>query len=227
MGVGNKLKEMVKNGNGFLTFILWCYNHLPFNNRFKIGRNKLVIKAAFLKQCKIEVVNGRNNKIFIDKGCRLTKCHIVIQGSNNIVTLSEFVTANNAEFYIEDNGNCIVCKRHINFAGKIHLACTEGKNITIGEDCLFSSNIVIRTGDSHSVVDNYGNRINFAKDVKIGNHVWVGHKVLINKGVEISDNSIIGTGAVVTKAFTQSNVCIAGNPAKIVKDNISWVNERI
>jgi acetyltransferase-like isoleucine patch superfamily enzyme len=47
------------------------------------------------------------------------------------------------------------------------------------------------------------------------------------KGSFIKDNSIIATGSVVTKAFEESNVIIAGSPAKIVKENVSWVRERI
>ena len=226
MPLGSRLKEMAKNENKILKFILWTYNHMPFNNKFRLHKNKLKINVAFLKHCNFRVY-GNNNVIEIGKGCRLTNCNFNISGNNNIIKLPEFVTASNAEFYIEDDNNKIICGKHINFAGKIHLACTEGKQIIIGDDCLFSSDIVIRTGDSHSVVDLNGNRINQAKDVKIDNHVWVGHRVLINKGVEIADNSIVGTGAVVTRAFDCASVCIAGNPAKIVKENVSWVNERI
>jgi acetyltransferase-like isoleucine patch superfamily enzyme len=72
-----------------------------------------------------------------------------------------------------------------------------------------------------------GNRINQAADVEVGNHVWIGYRVLINKGVVIPENTIIGTGAVVTKSFTEENTVIAGVPAKVVKRNVNWCKERL
>lgn len=113
------------------------------------------------------------------------------------------------------------------FAGKIHLAAIEGTRIEIGNDCLFSSEIVFRTGDSHSILDMDGNRINASKDIIVGNHVWVGHRALINKGVTIEDDSIIGTGAIVTRSFCEKNVVIAGVPAKIIKSNVNWDVKRL
>lgn len=35
-------------------------------------------------------------------------------------------------------------------------------------------------------------------------------------GVTLADNVIVGSGSVVTKSITESNVIIAGNPAKII-----------
>ena len=112
-------------------------------------------------------------------------------------------------------------------SGKTHLACIEGKNIVIGDDCMFSSDIILRTGDSHSVVDLQNNRINPSKSIEIGNHVWIGNKVTVNKGVFVPNNSIIGTGAVVTKTFENGNIIIAGNPAKIIKSDINWDRRRM
>lgn len=51
--------------------------------------------------------------------------------------------------------------------------------------------------------------------------------MIINKGVFIPKNNIIGTGAVVTKKFELTNTIIAGNPAKIIKEKINCCNERI
>ena len=92
---------------------------------------------------------------------------------------------------------------------------------------MFSSEIVFRTGDSHSIIDLSGIRINHAKDIIIGDHVWIGHRVLVNKGVVISNNSGVGTGSVVTKKFNDENIIIAGCPAKIVKNDINWLGKRI
>ena len=53
----------------------------------------------------------------------------------------------------------------------------------------------------------------------IGENVWVGSNVRIQKGVKIGDNAIIAANSVVTKDVPANSIA-AGNPAKIVKENI-------
>ena len=72
-----------------------------------------------------------------------------------------------------------------------------------------------------------GFRINRAADVEIGNHVWIGYRVLINKGSVIPDDTVVGTGAIVTKSFDEPNTVLAGVPAKVVKRNVNWCKERL
>jgi acetyltransferase-like isoleucine patch superfamily enzyme len=178
-----------------------------------------------LYKCKIKSY-GKNTIVF-HKGGILRNTTICIRGNNNVVEIGKDASINQGDIYIEDDNNCVVIGDQTNLCGKIHLACTEGRKIEIGNDCLCSSEIVLRTGDSHSVLDMSGNRINQAADVEVGNHVWIGYRVLINKGVVIPENTIIGTGAVVTKSFTEENTVIAGVPAKVVKRNVNWCKERL
>ncbi len=55
-----------------------------------------------------------------------------------------------------------------------------------------------------------------AQNVIINNNVWIGAGSSILKGVTIGENTIIGTGSVVTKSLP-ANVVAGGNPAKIIK----------
>lgn len=170
---------------------------------------------------------GQRNIIEIGEKCILRNCHIHIRGDDNHVYLAPSVHAANAEIWIEDNENHVRIGTGTNLCGKIHMACIEGTEIDIGENCLCSSDIVIRTGDSHSILNIQGKRINPSESVKIGNHVWVGHRVAIQKGSNIADNCIIGTSAVVTKEFASENTIIAGVPAKVIKTDINWDAIRI
>ena len=54
------------------------------------------------------------------------------------------------------------------------------------------------------------------KGAQIGNNVYIGPNVCIVGNVAIGDNVTIGAGSVVTKDIP-SNVTVAGNPAKIIK----------
>ena len=55
------------------------------------------------------------------------------------------------------------------------------------------------------------------KAITIGNNVWIGDKVAINKGVKIGNNVIIGANSVVTKDIP-NNVVAVGVPARILKN---------
>ena len=56
----------------------------------------------------------------------------------------------------------------------------------------------------------------YAKPITIGDNVWIGAGAIINPVVTKSKNSVIGSGAVVTKDVP-SNVFAAGNPCQIIK----------
>ncbi len=219
------LKSFAKKHPGVVSFLCRLYNALPFNNSIKGKKGNRVQVCGMLKNCKIRIL-GKNNVLEIRTGVRLKNCIFQIRGNNNHIVLDEGVYGNGMDVYAEDNGNRFYAGKNTSFCGKIHLACTEGTGITIGQDCLFSSDIVFRTGDSHSVTDLEGNRINPAKDIVFDDHIWVGHKVLVNKGVHIGKDNVIGTGAVVTKSISESNCVIAGVPAKVVKTGINWNGER-
>ena len=107
-------------------------------------------------------------------------------------------------------------------ANKINIFLLEdNSNVIIGKDCMFSSGISIFCSDTHSIIQN-NKLINEGKSINIGDHVWVGMDVKISKNTQILSNSVVGWGSIVTKKFNKENIIIAGNPAQIVKENISW-----
>jgi acetyltransferase-like isoleucine patch superfamily enzyme len=92
---------------------------------------------------------------------------------------------------------------------------------------LFSGGVHLRTGDSHSLVDLSGRRVNPSKDVEIGEHVWVGTKVTLLKGSAIAGHSVVAACSVVTKRFESQNCVVGGNPARVIRENVDWLVERI
>ncbi len=99
-----------------------------------------------------------------------------------------------------------------------------GKRVIVGDDCLFSEGISIRTSDHHSIIDlDDGSQLNHPADVVIGRHVWVSPEVKIMPGVRIGTGAIIGIGAVVTKDVPAAEMW-AGVPARCLRQNVSWVD---
>lgn len=220
-----KIKSFLKSHSKLLCFVFNILNVLPFNNKIKGKRHNKVIAKGLMRGCKI-TFRGKNNTVEILNGAFLKSCTLNISGNNNRIVFGEKTYAHFADLCTEDDNNRIIIGDNTDLCGKIHLAAIEGTMIEIGENCLFSSEIVFRTGDSHSILDMSGNRTNPSQDIQIGKHVWVGHRVLINKGVRIGENNIIGTGAIVTKSFSDTNTVIAGVPAKVVKTGVNWDGER-
>ena len=90
---------------------------------------------------------------------------------------------------------------------------------------MMSSNISIRTGDAHTVIDKKTGKLITPKDVTIANNVWVGLNATLLKNTYIPSNCIVGTNALVTEKFDKQYCAIGGNPAKIIKENVSWDRE--
>ena len=105
---------------------------------------------------------------------------------------------------------------------------SEGCDITVGERCMFSKEVTVRTTDAHSVLDlATGERVNKAKSIHIGNHIWLGAEVMVTKGVSLPDDCIVGARSICNRTITESHTVIAGIPAKVVKRGVTWDSKRI
>lgn len=196
-----------------------------YSNHLEGNRKNIEYNDAILKKTHIKFV-GNGNRIVIQPGARLTNCKFYIAGTDNTIIIGKDCRLTFAEFWTEESGNLIQIGDKATVSGKCHFAAIEGTKILVGEDCMFSSEIVVQTGDSHSIIQN-DCRVNPSKDIIFGSHVWVGQRVTILKGSVIPHSSIIGAGALVTREFTKNGCIIAGVPAKVLKENITWKRERI
>lgn len=176
-------------------------------------RNKIIVdkgnKLEFsenikLRNCKIKI-RGKNNSLYIEKNCNLNGVNIEIRGENCKISIGE---------------NTIIGKNTYISARERNIS------VSIGKDCMLSRNIKLMTSDGHSILLN-GKRVNLAKSILIGNKVWIADNVTILKGVNISDESVIGLNSTVIKSFEEKNIIIGGYPAKKLKENIEWKDEII
>lgn len=92
--------------------------------------------------------------------------------------------------------------------------------IRIGSDCDISDRVSIFCG-THIIDDSpLSKRIagkGIAKDITIGNGVWIGYGALILPGVSIGDFAVIAAGSVVHKSVP-SRTLVGGNPMKIIRN---------
>jgi len=222
-------KEGIKEDPLFMRIISMFYNNIFGRNRIRVKGtgNKIDIKPNVLLCNNKIVIKGDNNVIEIDNGTRLSNTHIYINGTGHYLKIGKKVMYRQGTLLLEDI-NCVIDIGDGTTIEDAYIAATEenGK-ILIGKDCMFGHNINIRNGDSHSIVDlKTGERLNFPKDVVIGDHVWLGTHSQILKGVKIGENSVVGISSVVTGEIPKNCVC-AGIPAQVIKENIKWTRERI
>ena len=225
------VKQFLKENTALLAKLFHMYSVLLGVNKIK-GKagNQLIAEGDFLKRCRIQI-NGTNNQIVVEDLARLQNCMIYIQGNGNQIHIGRSVSLNYAELWIEDNDNRLQIEDGSSADGKkqapVHMAVIEGTRIILGKDCMLSSGIEIRTGDSHSIVNNEGDRINPSKEIVVGNHVWIGTRAMLLKGSRIADDCIVGAGSMVTGSFDEAGCALAGNPAKVLRKDVSWKRERI
>lgn len=218
------IKTLIANHPKLTGFGFWIINHLPFNNSVRKRGNQ--VRGGLMTRCRIRI-QGKNNQIILGKGTWLQKCKLTVKGSNCRIVIGDDSVIRQGDLYIEDDGGQILVGSRTAIYGPSHFACIEGKTISVGDDGLISSNVTLRVGDSHSILDLEGKRINPSRDVQIASRVWIGNQVIILKGAQIPEDTVVATGAIVTKAFTQTGTVLGGNPAKIIKENIRWDKKRI
>jgi acetyltransferase-like isoleucine patch superfamily enzyme len=93
--------------------------------------------------------------------------------------------------------------------------------LEIGQDCSISWNCQFLDEDFHTI-EYPGRKENLSQGIFIGVRVWIGANVSLMKGTYIPNGCVIASNSVVKSKFEEENFLIAGNPAKIIKKNVSW-----
>lgn len=111
-----------------------------------------------------------------------------------------------------------------NFTVSGRTTIDTNKLIKFGSDCLLSWDILMMDSDYHKIKDLNDRIISQPKPIVIGNHVWIGCRNTILKGVHLNDNVIVAAGSLVTRSMNDGNCIIGGtgNELRVIKQNINW-----
>ncbi|MCC9166595.1 acyltransferase [Pontibacter harenae] len=93
--------------------------------------------------------------------------------------------------------------------------------LSIGKNCAISWNCQFLDEDFHQI-QYEEKKENNSLGISIGDSVWIGSNVSIFKGTVIPKGCVVASNTVVKNKFYEENVLIAGNPAKIIKRNVTW-----
>lgn len=153
-----------------------------------------------VRDCRVAIgksntFNGNLHTTFYYGGGRAPRESSVEIGDHNIV-----------------NGNLII-------VGGIQ----PGTAVSIGSENLFADNINLIGAVDH-LVYNVKTKEKYSDElgVSIKDRVWICRDALLLNGAHVNSNSIVGARSVVNKAFEDSNVLIAGIPARVTKRDVMW-----
>lgn len=195
----------------------------------------------FLYKHLISFLNRRAQKVFLSKvnyTGDINHLEILRQAHANVSRGSKSSDITIGDYFrffggsiVTQSGGKIKIGSHCQFGFNLLLGSVN--SITIGDYALFADNITIMDNNNHPVnpldrelmhntdykSDYRGWKYSASKPIVIGNNVWCGSNVRINKGVTIGDGAVIAACTVVTKDVPANSIC-AGNPGKIVKIDI-------
>lgn len=179
---------------------------------------RLLIHGISTLWCRIKMVLWG---IQFGKGCKFGGNMFFYRTPGSIIKLGDGCrfNSNNVFNFRGINHKCIlqtssdgsiIIGNRCGFSG---VSIVSSVNVTIGDDVLCGTNVMIGDRNDHEVQFPQWQ----PKPVNIGNNVWIGMNSVVMRGVTIGENTIIGANSVVTKDIPAN--CIAvGNPCKVIKE---------
>ena len=208
------IKSIIKN------VLAWVDNSVGNSS---IKNSTFYLKAVYKLRTHKAFISRKKNTI-IDIVGSLTLGSMYQRGFGRSTLL---LMSDSSELHVKGVFSCHYgCDIQIFEGGKLYLgsgfinADTKIRcrnKIVIGDGVAISHNILIIDCNGH----NLDGKEDVGKPIHIGNHVWIGSKCMILKGVTIGDNSVIAAGTIVTKDVPP-NVLYGGNPGRIIRENCTW-----
>lgn len=191
----------------------------------KIKYGGVINSKGRIRLSKIKI-SGRNNQLIVENGVRINKSNIIIKGEGNKVIIRKNCDLNNLTIMME-NKNGLIEIGEGTTCGKTMIVSLEPQDIKIGKNCMISYDVEIRNTDSHKILDLIEEKwINKGKNITLEDNIWLGTRVMILKGTKIGQGSVVGAGSICSKEYLKNSL-IVGNPAKIVKNNITWNRDEV
>lgn len=171
----------------------------------KLFHSRVIIDKKTIVFHRSSIINySKTGNIIIGKNCKIGCPSKYYHGGMPFYT-KIFNEGENSNIVI--NNNCRINGAYIH----------AERNITIGDNCVIAAGVHIIDSNGHVInsTDRTKGR-DKAKDIVIGENVWIGINSIILKGSHIGNNCVISAGSVVKGSFPDNSLII-GNPAIIAK----------
>ncbi len=216
-----------------LATIYFCFKMLPF-------RQAVRLPVVFYNR--VRFVNCRGNVSFLSDVVRFKMVQVGAHGSDMFSNLRTTIDLRGGVVFkgdgirigygsllrVEEGGVIEFAEGSIIGARNMVFCC---KSIRFDQNCLFSWDCQILDSDTHSLRDLTTGEINpKTQSIIIGKDCWIGNHVIINKGTVLPEGTIVSSMSLLNKdysAFINENSIIGGIPAKLLKEHIVRVNDKL
>ena len=144
---------------------------------FKDDKNNEVIFSGELSTGIDVRFHGGNNKLFLSDDCRVSELILNFDCDNAVCKIGR--TSGKFNIRMGQDANVSI-GNGVSTTSRVFISAAEGASVSLGDDCMLSVGVTIRSDDSHPIFDVHsGKRINISKNVAIGKHVWIGQEAAI------------------------------------------------
>ena len=208
----NKLKDLKKAGVHIIPMLL---NFIYWKLRFRV--NILAKQGTKIKGLsriiadRLEIATLYNGLLHGNE-----KTTIRVAKNGFFQTFQRCFIGQGCIIDVAENATLILDDNVINKNTQIHCSGI----ITIFQGTRISFDCLIMDTDFHEV--DYQGKKEKENKITICHNCLIGAKVTILKSTFIAPNCVVAAGSVVRGTFDKPNCLIAGNPARVIKENITW-----
>ena len=145
--------------------------------------------------------------------------YINIRNHGKLLVKNDFSLGQNVQIIVSANASLVFGGKEKSSGSGVtsDTKILVSEYIEIGADSIIAWDCCITDSDWHDIEG-----VTKTRPVYIGQHVWLAHGVSVLKGAKVADNSIVGAKSLVSSIYTQPAVLLAGSPAIIIKENVTW-----
>lgn len=166
-------------------------------------------------------VDGKDSVILIGANSKLHKTSIRINGKRSYVVIGPGCDLKGVELQVKGHDCLIIIGAGTTWESGAAI-CDSAESIVVGDDCMFSSGVILRVSDGHSIWQAGGSkRISTPKSVLIHPHVWLGNSTRVSKGAIVGMGTTVGQMSLVTGRLAPHSI-YGGVPARLLRSESEW-----
>lgn len=172
--------------------------------------------ADVLKATRVDILAAEGTVVLIAAGAQIKA--LSIRGEGHVLAVGAGAQLSGIVMYGARNLATIGANTMLSMSTIVR---GTDNRLHIGHGCVGVRG-TIRTSDDHTIFDaQSGDPINRARNVRIGDRVFLGRNVRVSKGADVGDGVVVAPDSVVTGKL-QPGGYYGGVPARLIKANVTW-----
>ena len=174
------------------------------------------------EQCSI--TSGKHSELMIGVECVVENYASVASSEHSNMTLGNRVHLGARNIMEASERGVLFLGEKTTIGENGWFSATAGGEIHLGNDNMLSLFIKMAVGNHELLEQKTGMLLTNRAAIHTEDHVWIGIGSTLLPGAHLGEGSVVGASSVVTKSFP-SHCTIAGNPARVLREGISWQRE--